>query len=156
MHAGASPDDPWFGYANTIVEVIRPDATDVSIRPAPAGQVGDWPWETDLPVYVLTAWDPGDERLSEVVNRSRQEALDAELRARVPDVWRARGLDPSTGYRDEGVAVRGLPERFVRELGARYGQDAVFSWTPTEWAIQSCSRDRRLVLGWSVSSPREP
>ena len=150
MSLGVSPADPWFGYVNTVVDVIRPDATDLSVRAAPAGSVGRWPWATEVPVYVLTAWDPGEERLSADANRGRQQALDAELRGLTGDIWRAKGLDPSTGYRDEGTAVRGLAEHALLDLGARYGQDAVFRWTPKEWSIVSCVGERRLVLGWTV------
>jgi hypothetical protein len=151
---GISSDDPWFAYVNTVVEIVRSGAPDLFIRSAPAGLVGAWPWATDLPVYVLTAWDPGDERFDEDENRSRQRALDAALRSVARDLWPARGFDPSTGYRDEGVAVTALPERVVLDVASRFGQDAVFSWTPAEWTILSCSGERRLSLGWSVSPTR--
>ena len=153
VDVGVSPDDPWFGYVSTIVQVVRPDATDLAIRAAPAGQVDRWPWTADTPVFVLTAWDPGDERFSDEVNRSRQTALESELQSQTHRLWRARGFDPSTGYRDEGVAVCGLSEGVVLDAGARFGQDAVFSWTPGAWAIVSCSAQRRLTLGWILSPP---
>ena len=149
--SGIPSDDPWSGYVNTIVEVVRPDATDLSIRSAPAGRVGVWPWAMQLPVFVLTAWDPGDERCSEEVNHRRQMELEDTLRPRSRGLWRARGFEPSTGYRDEGVAVTGLAEHEVLDAGAQFGQDAVFSWTPAAWTIVSCSGGRRLVLGWSVT-----
>jgi hypothetical protein len=48
------------------------------------------------------------------------------------------------------VAVRGLPSAAVLALGVRYGQDAVFAWTPAEWAIVACRGGRRLVSAWSL------
>ena len=45
--------------------------------------------------------------------------------------------------------MRGLPEADVLALGARYGQDAVFAWTPAEWAIVACRGGRRLASAWS-------
>jgi hypothetical protein len=149
-----SRDDPWFGYATTVVEIVRPDEGNVIVAAAPPGEVGVWPWAVLSPVYVLTAWDPGDERFDLRANRARQAALDAELRRRAQNTWVARGVDPGSDYRDEGVAVVGVDEREVLELGTRYGQDAVFSWTPGEWAIVSCDGTRRLSLGWRNSPSR--
>jgi Protein of unknown function (DUF3293) len=152
LDVGVSIDDPWFGYVSTAVEFISPDAGAVVVRAAPAGDVGVWPWATEAGLLVLTAWDPGEEHCSIEMNRARQSALDAELRPRAESTWRARGFDPSTGYRDEGVAVRGMPERDVCEVGARYGQDAVFAWTPSTWTIVACVGARRLSLGWRITA----
>jgi orotate phosphoribosyltransferase len=149
-----SRDDPWYGYASTVVEIVRPDEGNLTVRPAPPGEVGVWPWATPSPVFVLTAWDPGDERYDVGTNRVRQATLDAELRRRAAHTWAARGADPESGYRDEGVAVVGLDERAALDLGARYGQDAVFAWTPGDWAIVSCDGTRRLSLGWSLGPSR--
>jgi hypothetical protein len=37
----------------------------------------------------------------------------------------------------------------------RYQQDAVFRWTPDEWAIVGCDGGRRVVVGWSAE-PTQP
>ena len=57
-------------------------------------------------------------------------------------------VDPVTGGRDEGVAVVGVSESAVLALAGRYGQDAVFAWSPRAWTIVACACDRRLVSGW--------
>jgi hypothetical protein len=103
-------------------------------------------------VHVLTAWDPGTELLGERENREREAALEAELQQLGPTGWwPAVGVDPVSGHREEGVAVRGLAEPVVQQVGARYDQDAIFSWTPSEWAIVACLGGRRVVLGWSTA-----
>ena len=142
------PDDAWSGYARLTVTIRRPDLDDLVVQPAPSGQAGRWPWPTADPVAILTAWDPGDARPGLEVNRRRQSELEDDLRALRADLWSAQGTDPITGVRDEGVAVRGVPEPFVLELGAHYGQDAVFVWTPAEWVIVGCSGGRRAASGW--------
>ena len=103
------------------------------------------------PVCVLTAWDPTGERPAEEENRRRQAALEADLR-RLAGVlqWPATGVDPLTGHREEGVAVCGVSTADVAQLGGRYRQEAVFVWTPDEWAILACTGRRRVAFGWSL------
>jgi hypothetical protein len=150
------PGDAWAGYARTVVVIRHPELGRLEVRAAATGTTGEWPWPTRAPVFVLTAWDPGDERPGTAVNRERQAALEAQLRARTPMLWSAAGTDPDTGAGDEGVAVSGLAETEVLELGARYRQDAVFAWTPREWAIVACRASRRVSLGWSVTRSEDP
>ncbi len=90
-------------------------------------------------MHILTAWDPGPERPGLVVNRARQSALETELRPLAVALVPAVGVDPVTGHREEGVAVLGVAESVVLALGARYGQDAVFVWTPAEWTHRGLS-----------------
>jgi hypothetical protein len=146
-------DDPWTSYARTVVEILRPDEDVLRVQPAPVGEVGTWPWSARRPVHILTAWDPGAERPGEAANRERQTALEADLGPAALDRWAAVGVDPATGHREEGVAVRGVPEAEVLALGLRYGQDAVFAWTPAEWVIVACRGGRRLGSGWSLRAP---
>jgi Protein of unknown function (DUF3293) len=141
------PDDAWASYARMVIEIARGP---VVVRAAPLGQVGRWPWPSGEPVHILTAWNPGTSRPGAVANRSAQARLEEDLRPLATSMWGARGVDPATGERDEGVAVRGPDEQIVRALAGRYGQDAIFSWSPLEWAIVSCLGARREVAGWAL------
>jgi Protein of unknown function (DUF3293) len=146
------PDDPWAAYARTVVVIVRPDTTNLVVEAAPPGQTGAWPWPADDAVHILTAWDPGDARPGEEENRANQEALEAELRDRgARALWDAVGVDPVSGHREEGMAVSGLALDEVLDLGARYGQDAVFEWTPPAWAVVACRGDRRSDFGWAAT-----
>ncbi len=146
------PDDPWAAYARTVVRIERAGEP-ISVRAAPAGDLGPWPWPWPEPLYILTAWDPGEHRPGVEANRVRQAHLEEELRPHAVAMWRARGHDPVTGTTDEGVAVHGLAEEAVRALGARYGQEATFTWSPLEWAVVACTGSRRVVAGWSIGPP---
>lgn len=147
-----APDDPWAGYARTVVVIVRPDAPDLVVSAAPAGGTGAWPWTAGDAVYVLTAWDPGVARPGEIENRRRQADLEGEIQALAPsEMWTAVGVDRVSEHREEGAAVRGLDLDVLVALGARYGQDAIFEWTPREWAIVACRGGRREAFGWSVS-----
>lgn len=148
-------DDPWASYARTVVVIVRPDVTNLVVEPAPPGYADTWPWPTRDAVHILTAWDPGDMRPGEDQNRANQAALEEELRSFGPDgLWDAVGVDPVSGHREEGIAVCGLALDVVLDLGARYGQDAIFEWTPVAWAVLACRGDRRLDLGWTTSADR--
>jgi hypothetical protein len=142
-------DDVWAGYERMVVEIDCCEQP-IVVRPDPSGRAGEWPWPGVHPVHILTAWDPGKSRPGLAMNRRCQARLEAELRPQAVNLWSARGGDPATGVRDEGVAVRGLDEEAVRALGARYGQDAIFSWSPAEWAIVACLGTRRVATGWAL------
>ena len=146
-------DDRLASYGQTVVEILRPGKASVTIRSAPDLEESAWPWPTGGPVHMLTAWDPGLERPGLARNRSRQAALEADLGLLAVRLCAAVGIDPITGRREEGVAVFGASESEVLALGARYGQDAVFAWTPAAWAIVACGDGRRLVSGWSLCPP---
>ena len=146
------PDDPWAAYARTVVVVVRPGTPNLVVAAAPAGDVGAWPWAVGDTVHVVTAWDPGDARPGDVENRRRQAELEAEIEALLPrESWTAVGMDPVSAHQEEGVAVRGLDLDVMVGLGARYGQDAIFEWTPGEWAIVACRGGRRERFGWSLT-----
>jgi hypothetical protein len=150
------PDDPWAAYASTIVQIVRPAEGDfVTVRGAPpggaGGEAGRWPWDSEEPVSIVTAWDPGHERPGLEVNRRRGAELESEVRRRARRVLHAVGVDPSSAHREEGVAVLGLAVDDVVALGARYGQEAVFVWTPEAWSIVSCRAEARQVdFSWSL------
>ena len=150
-----SLDDPWAAYAGTIVQIVRPSEGDfVTVRGAapgsPPGQIGRWPWPSQEPVCILTAWDPGGERPGVEVNRHRGAVLESALRRRASRVLHAVGVDPSSRHREEGVATLGLSVDDAVALGVQYRQEAIFVWTPQAWSIVSCRDDRRVDFSWSV------
>ena len=101
-------------------------------------------------MHILTAWDPGDERPGAEENRTRQAALEADLHEVTDALWFTVGVDPVSGHREEGVAACGVSEAEALALGARYRQEAIFVWTPDEWAIVACDGSRRVVAGWQL------
>lgn len=147
-----APDDPWSSYARTVVVVVRPGAPNLVVEAAPVERSRTWPWPTADAVHILTAWDPGEARPDEEENRANQVALEAELGDLGPHgSCDAVGVDPVSGHREEGVAVSGLALEVVLDLGARYGQDAIFEWTPEAWAVVACRGGRREDFGWLLT-----
>jgi len=65
--------------------------------------------------------------------------------------WAAVGRDPDSAHHEEGLAVAGLTESEGVDLGRRYGQAAVYVWTPEAWTVVSCTGDRCRTYGWRVT-----
>jgi hypothetical protein len=145
-------EDPWASYERTEVEIAWPGGGSVRVRSATEPDEARWPWPSREPVHILTAWDPGPERPGPDLNRRRQAALERDLGPLAASLSAAVGVDPVTGRREEGVAVSGLPESVALALAARYGQDAIFVWTPGEWAIVACLGGRRQASGWALAA----
>ena len=137
---------------------MGPEQPVLRIAPAPRRYVGLWPVGLRDPVFVLTVWNPGDSRFSVDENRARQVALESELSGMTAGFWPAVGWAEDSNQREESVAVTGVTESEAVALGARYGQVALFAWTPAAWCVVSCIGDRRIESGWSLrqKSPAPP
>ncbi len=150
------PEDAWASYQRTVVEIMRPGEGSLRVWSAPQAD------EDRMAVARRTARPPPDclgsglERPGHDVNRVRQAALEADLASLSVPLFVAAGVDPVTGRREEGVAVRHLAESDVLALGVRYGQDAVFAWTPAAWAVVACRGGRRVTTGWFLETATTP
>jgi hypothetical protein len=140
----------WGAYARTIVIVEDLQGARWEIHPAAPGDIDSWPASLAAPLYLLTAWDPGDQRPGEAVNRLRQAALGREVRELASQVWSGVGYDEASGHREEGVMAAGLTATQALDIGRRHDQDAIFEWTPECWSILSCRSDERHQMGWRL------
>jgi hypothetical protein len=110
---------------------------------------GEYPDPEDRPIYVLTAHNPGGQVASDMANAQAEERLTAELERRGLTWWPADGGDPSWTHVEPGAAVIDVDEDVVLELGAEFGQDAIFVLTPADRRIMACADKRVTVTGWS-------
>lgn len=138
----------WTSYTKAIIEITPAGGERLTIHPVPRGVAGVWPPDLMDPVHVITAWNPGSHRPEESINRTRQHALESDLRRRGCEVWPAVGRDPDSPHREESAAVCGLTEAEAIEFGARYHQDAIFSWSSSALVVISCVDSRRHQAGW--------
>lgn len=99
------------------------------------------------PIHVLTAWNPGSDRPSRAANDVANEALRQLLVAESCSLVPALGSDPNSEHVEESWSVSGLTDRRAREIGALFGQWAVFRISPTEQAVLGCFGD------WARSRP---
>ena len=143
-------DEQWSSYARAVVDLAPPGHPLMRLVPDRPGTAGIWPDGLDAPVVVVTAWNPDSEVRPEEINRAANEALVADLDRRGLRHWPATGRDPEVLHHEDGVAVTGMTEAEGIALGRRFGQAAVFVWTPEAWEVVSCTDARRHVHGWCL------
>ena len=119
----------------------------VTVRPAVSP--GRYPLSTS-PVHVLTAHNPAAARPGAAANRERQAALEADLAACGLTVTRAVASAEDGSHAEESAAVVGWDDDEALALARRFGQDAIFRWSPEAWAVVPCDGGPALVLGWTV------
>ncbi|MFF5401498.1 DUF3293 domain-containing protein [Streptomyces misionensis] len=146
-----SPD--WDHYRTAVVDIRFPGRT-VHVEPRAFGTAGGcFPQAAGgAAVHVITAWNPRGRTASADANARAHRLLLGRLRGLGLDWWPAEGGDPGGTHREESVAVVGLDDAAARALGRRFGQDAVFAWTPGAWRVLACGTGAASVSGWAASA----
>ncbi|CAL9554238.1 hypothetical protein SUDANB176_04511 [Streptomyces sp. enrichment culture] len=155
MHTIGAPATPrnWDLYRTAVVD-IRFGERAVRVEPRPRGTAeGFFPVAdgSGATVHVITAWNPRGRTASDDANARAHRVLLDEVRHRGLTSWPAVGGDVSGTHREESVAVVGLSDAAARDLGRRFGQDAVFAWTPDAWRVLACESGAVAVSGWAAS-----
>ncbi|MER5401420.1 DUF3293 domain-containing protein [Streptomyces sp. NPDC002599] len=154
MHAIDATGTPrnWDLYQAAVVDIRFRDRI-VRVEPRSPGTAGgSFPEPAcGATVHVITAWNPLGRDASPEANARAHRLLLAEVRRRSLTWWPAIGGDVSGTHREESLAVTGLSDTAARDLGRRFGQDAVFAWTPDAWRVLACDTDAAAVSGWEVS-----
>ena len=103
--------------------------------------------DRDVAFHVITAWNPGAQRLENEYNREVNETLRADLERLGAEPVQAIGYARSSDHREESWAVTGLSSRQARRLGRRFGQTAIFHVAANgEILIISCRRFRPATM----------
>jgi len=97
------------------------------------------------PVHVITAWNPGDQRPTDQANRAANQALFEQLVTHGLEPVRVVGQDPDSSHGEESWAVSGTTDDIARELGAQFGQVAVFRITTGSQTVLACEKDWQLA-----------
>jgi hypothetical protein len=120
----------------------------LEVRPTATGTSGPFPFDAPA-VHVITAYNPGPERLDAEENERRQRALVAEL----PDTtstWTVEAGAADGSHREVSVLIVGLNDEDAIAIAVRWGQDAIFRWTRDALSIVPCDGATPIVTGWSV------
>lgn len=142
----------WEFYRTAVVDIRFQDRI-VRVEPhSPGTAEGSFPEPADGgTVHVITPWNPRGRTASPDANARAHRLLLAEIRRRGLTWWSAEGGDARGAHCEESVAVVGLSDTAARDLGRRFGQDAIFAWTPGAWRVLACETSAAAVLGWAAS-----
>jgi hypothetical protein len=91
------------------------------------------------PLHLITAWNPYMEPRTAVENAAANARLEAELLALGPEVWPARGEDPTDAYLEDGFAARGLDRATALRIGADHRQEAIFELDASHRTVIECA-----------------
>jgi uncharacterized protein DUF3293 len=96
-----------------------------------------------LPLVVITAWNPGDERPGPAANAAAHQELLERLSAIAAldgqvQILRAVGRAVDGSHSEVGAAVHGLPRSDAIALGHQLRQDAIFEITVHGISVADC------------------
>ncbi|WP_130649203.1 DUF3293 domain-containing protein [Egicoccus halophilus] len=136
-------------YLAAIVEVDL-DRRRLVVEPAPADTVeGSFP-DGCAHLHVMTAHNPRSRVLPAAENAARNRRLAGDLLAAGLDHHPALGRSPDGTWREPSYALVDVDEAVVLDLADRFGQHAVYRWTPHERAVVWTGAQRGRVdrQGW--------
>jgi predicted polyphosphate/ATP-dependent NAD kinase len=140
----------WDTYVSAELRIRTPHGL-IRVIPAPLTRnVGTFPDEAGGPIYVITAHNPGGQASGDAANAVAQADLEAELDQRGLTWWPAAGGDPSWTHVEPSAAVLGIDPWEAVNLGAAYGQEAIFALTPTRRYVLDCNTGRIAKTGWYI------
>ncbi len=85
--------------------------------------------------WVITAWNPHSEVVSQAENDAANDALVTEITTRGYRVTLAVGSSPDSAWSEDSFLVHDPDPAWVMDAARRFGQNAVFHWTPAVWEI---------------------
>ncbi len=130
------PDIPWAHYTSTIVTVELPSGV-LTVTPTDAPASGTLPVALSEPVHVVTAWNPGSQRLPDDENDRRNDALRRELDHRDAAWYPARGCSPDGSWCEDSFAVSGWTRPDACALARAHDQAAVFELVSGQLVVVS-------------------
>lgn len=98
-------------------------------------------------VHVITAWNPGAARPTISENEAANRELHRVLVGRGYSPVHAVGREPDGTHCEDSWAVVGMSDDEAREIGARFGQDAIFRFADGVQMVVACDGS------WSDSRP---
>lgn len=153
--AALIPAAQWALYLQAIADIEFGKDRVVRVATDSAGSAeGCFPEPSGHTIHVITAHNPGGRTVLPQDNDRAHGALIKEIRRRSLAWWPATGGAAHGGHIEASAAVAGLSDAEARELGRRFGQDAVFAWDPASWRLLSCIGDQTAARGWRATEGR--
>jgi hypothetical protein len=131
----------WPHYLRAVVDIAFPrHSLRVTAGPFDGG-VSSLPHPLDGAgtIHIVTAFNPRGRKASTHTNLRAQHELLHSIGLRRLQWWPAVGGDPAGTHAEISAAVVGMDDAQARALGRRFGQDAVFAWSPASWRLLACA-----------------
>jgi hypothetical protein len=139
-------------YARAVLEISLPGGGELTVEPAPDGEiVGNLPVGTTH-VHVVTAANPFSRVLSDAENDRRNAELTGVLRDIGTTVTSAQGRSPDGAWAEPSFAIFDADEDLVLGLARRYEQHAVYLWTPEARSIVAADGAVLVRQGWRATT----
>ncbi|MFE5258520.1 DUF3293 domain-containing protein [Streptomyces coelicoflavus] len=143
----------WVSYQRAVVDIALPPHTVRVTQASSGGRSGlSYPFGCEQPMHIITAFNPRGSSTPVRANLRAQDELLRTLVLRGLQWWPAVGGDPVGTHAEISAAVIGMDDSQARELGRRFGQDAVFAWSPISWRLLGCVEavHDTVAAGWHV------
>ena len=99
------------------------------------------------PLHLVTAWNPGGERPTDLVNAQNNLLLKQTLDELTNQIWPAVGSDVDSPHFEDCFAFAGVDRATAIAIGEEYRQVAIFELTETLQIVLSCDNT------WAVERP---
>ncbi|MER5691147.1 DUF3293 domain-containing protein [Streptomyces mirabilis] len=130
----------WSHYLRAVVDIAFPaHSIRVAAGPSDGGVPSlPYPFNDVQSIHIVTAFNPGGRNTSERANLRAQHELLHSIGLNGLQWWPAVGGDLAGTHAEISAAVVGMDDAQARNLGRRFGQDAVFAWSPASWRLLAC------------------
>ncbi|MFK0112138.1 DUF3293 domain-containing protein [Streptomyces sp. NPDC091217] len=144
----------WANYRRAVVDIAFPSHS-IRITPDPSGGAPGRPYPLNSAhtIHIVTAFNPRGHNTTVQANLRAQHELLRNLGLRGLRWWPAVGGDVAGTHAEISAAVVGMDDTQARALGQRFGQDAVFAWSPTSWRLLGCAEaiHDTVAAGWHAT-----
>jgi hypothetical protein len=144
----------WPRYLRAVVDIAFP-ARSIRVTPGPLDGATSLPYPIDgaHTIHIVTAFNPHGSHATTRANLRAQDELLHTIGLHGLRWWPAVGGDPAGTHAEISAAVVGMDDAQARALGRRFGQDAVFAWSPASWRLLACvcAAHDTVIAGWHTS-----
>ncbi|MGW4517105.1 DUF3293 domain-containing protein [Streptomyces sp. NPDC004393] len=148
--------EQWMLYQQAVMD-IQFGARTVRVTPSSPGTAeGLFPDSIGRTIHVITAFNPHGRVAPADANGRARRLLLNNINQLGLTWWPAAGGTACGAHIEESAAVVGMSDAAARELGRRFGQDAVFAWTFDAWRLLSCTSEETAVYGWTTTTRQVP
>lgn len=140
-------DETWIGFTQAVVQISLPSGPHV-LRPDAPGRHGSFPFESA--VHIITAYNPAGDLID--LDENRDRALELDVAVAHLTTFPTIGSAPDGSCAEPGHAIVDIDLVTAVEIGRRFGQRAIYAWTPESLDVVALTGAGRERLGWRLDA----